>query len=137
MNNIIYMKLLFNKCDILELYSDNEWTNYTNNKEVLFKGIRNSLYSYGAYDEDGLIGLVRVVGDGNTVIYIQDILVLRKYQNQGIGTILIKHIIEKYKDIRQIILSTDNTASQKAFYEKNGFKEYQDANLVAFILDKN
>jgi len=137
MNDIIYMKLLFNKCDILDLYLDNKWTNYTNNKEVLFEGIRNSLYSYGAYDDNGMIGLIRVVGDSKTIIYIQDILVLRKYQNQGIGTVLVKHIIEKYKDVRQIILSTDNTVSQKAFYEKNGFKEYKDANIVAFILNKN
>ena len=136
MSNIIYLELQFNKCDILDLYLDNEWTNYTNEKEDLFAGIRNSLYSYGAYDEDGLIGMIRVVGDGKTIIYIQDILVLKKYQGQGIGTTLINHIIEKYKDVRQMVLSTDKSVAQKAFYQKNGFEDYGSLNLVAFMLNK-
>ncbi len=136
MSNIKYKELLFNEESILALYLDNEWTNYTNNKGLLLEGIKNSLYSYGAYNNDLLIGLVRVVGDSNTIIYIQDILILKEYQNKGIGSILIKHIIYKYKSVRQIVLSTDNSLPQKAFYEKNGFQNYNDLNLVAFILKK-
>lgn len=136
MSNIKYIELIFNKTDILELYLDNNWTSYTEKQEKLFTGIKNSLYSYAAYDNNKLVGLIRVVGDGNTIIYIQDILLLRAYQNKGIGSKLITNIIEKYEDVRQIILSTDNTESQKVFYEKNGFKNYNDLNIVAYMLKK-
>ena len=136
MSEITYRELLFKEDDILNLYLDNNWTNYTDNKDMLFSGIKNSLYTLAAYDKEVLIGLVRVVGDGFTIIYIQDILVLKEYQNKGVGSKLIKYIIDKYKAVRQIVLTTDNTEIQKAFYEKNGFKEFKDLKLVAFMLDK-
>ena len=136
MNNITYQELLYNESDIIELYRDNEWTNYTENQGLLFAGIKKSLFSYGAYDGPTLVGLIRVVGDDNTIIYIQDILVLKRYQNKGIGSILLKEIIDRYKNVRQIVLTTDNSNNQKSFYEKNGFKEHKDMKLVAFILDK-
>ena len=136
MSEIKYQELLYNEIDIIKLYQDNDWTNYTDNPEVLFVGIKKSLYSYAAYDGETLVGLVRVVGDANTIVYIQDILVLREYQSKGIGSVLIKEIIDKYSNVRQIVLTTDNTTYQKAFDEKNGFKEHKDLKLVAFILDK-
>ncbi len=136
MNDIVYKDLHFNKSAILKLYNDNEWTLYTENPTKLFDGILNSLYCYGAYDKKRLIGLVRVIGDSNTIIYIQDILILKSYQNKGIGTKLLSDIINKYKGVRQLILTTDNSEMQKKFYKKNGFVEFVDANLVGFRLKK-
>ncbi len=136
MTDIIYKELHFNKSAILNLYINNEWTLYTDSPEKLFDGILNSLYCYGAYDRKELVGLVRVVGDGNTIIYIQDILILKKYQNKGIGTKLLSDIISKYKGVRQLILTTDNSIMQKKFYEKNGFVDFIGANLVGFKLKK-
>ena len=136
MNNIIYKDLLFDKPAILDLYIDNGWTMYTKNADSLFKGILNSLYTYAVYDNDKLIGLIRVVGDYYTIIYIQDILVMEEYHHQGIGTKLIQYVINKHKDVRQICLMTSKSEKQKAFYEKNGFSEFSNSNLVGFKLDK-
>ena len=136
MNEIVYRELDFSKSAILNLYSDNEWTLYTDNPIKLFDGIQNSLYCYAAYDNKKLVGLIRVVGDDNTIIYIQDILILKEYQNKKIGTKLISHIISKYQDVRQIILTTDNSVMQKKFYEKNNFQNFTDANLIGFKLKK-
>ena len=52
MNNIIYKELVYNKENILNLYLDNEWTNYTNQSDLLFEGIKNSLYSLAAYNQN-------------------------------------------------------------------------------------
>lgn len=136
MNNIIYKDLFFDKPAILNLYIDNGWTMYTKNSDSLFKGILNSLYTYAAYDNDKLIGLIRVVGDYYTIIYIQDILVLEEYHHKGIGTTLMQYVINKHKDVRQICLMTGKSDKQKAFYEKNGFKEYTDLEVVGFLLNK-
>lgn len=49
----------------------------------------NSFLAIGAYDHSQLVGLIRVVGDGLTFIYVQDLLVNSAYQRRGIGTKLI------------------------------------------------
>ncbi len=136
MSDIIYKELQFDEKEIINLYQDNNWTMYTKNQNNLFKGIKNSLYNYAAYDEKKLVGLIRVVGDNNTIIYIQDILVLEAYHQKGIGTKLIQYVINKHKNVRQICLMTGKSDKQKMFYEKNGFKEYGDLEVVGFLLDK-
>ena len=136
MNNIDYKDLVFNEDAIINLYNNNGWSNYTENKESLFKGIKNSLYVCAAYDTGTLVGLIRAVGDGNTIIYIQDILVMDFYKRKGIGTILINKVLNKYKDVRQICLTTDLTEYQKKFYESCGFKEYIDKKITGFIYNK-
>lgn len=136
MSNIHYQYLIFDEDAILNLYLDNEWTMYTKNPASLFNGIKNSLYNYAAYENNKLVGLIRVVGDNNTIIYIQDILVLKDYQQLGIGTTLIQYVINKHKNVRQICLMTGKSEKQKVFYEKNGFKEYSELEVVGFLLDK-
>ena len=36
----------------------------------------NLLFAIGAYDHNQLVGLIRVVGDGLTFIYVQELLVI-------------------------------------------------------------
>lgn len=136
MNNIEYKDLDFNRNQILNLYNDNEWTNYTMDESSLFQGISNSLYTKAAYDKDLLVALIRVVGDGNTIIYIQDLLVLKNYQRQGIGKKLLSIVINKYENVRQICLTTDLSENQKKFYISCGFKDYYSKNIIGFIYDK-
>ena len=64
--------------------------------------------------------MIRTVGDGQTIIYIQDILVLPDYQRRGIGTALARAVLERFREVRQIVLSTDNTPQTNAFYESPG-----------------
>lgn len=77
-------------------------------------------------------GLVRVVGDGLTIIYIQDILVLKSHQNQGIATHLMTRVLDKFKAVRQKVLLTDEAPDVRHFYEKNGFQSCDSGELVAF-----
>jgi ribosomal protein S18 acetylase RimI-like enzyme len=83
-----------------------------------------------------LVGLIRVVGDKATIIYIQDILVMKTYQRKGIGTNLIKYILNKYANVRQIVLLTDNQEKNKLFYQSLGFVETQIQNCQAYIYGK-
>lgn len=59
------------------LYDDVKWTSYTSDMPRLMEAMKSSLKVIAAWDNEKLVGLVRVVGDGKTIIYIQDILVLR------------------------------------------------------------
>lgn len=80
-----------------------------------------------------MVGLARVVGDGYTIIYIQDILILKDYQKRGIGSKILKLILKKYESVRQIILLTDDTEKTVNYYKKNGLVKASDSNAVAFM----
>ncbi|HKL76213.1 MAG TPA: GNAT family N-acetyltransferase, partial [Halanaerobiales bacterium] len=134
MSEIIYKyNSSFAKNDILSLYDSVGWSEYTKNIEKLLKALNNSLYILTAWDKNKLVGLIRVVGDGETIIYIQDILVLREYQRQGIGSKLLKSVLDKYNKIRQKVLLTDDTEKTRLFYETNGFESANKLNLVSYV----
>ena len=119
--------------DILNLYIDADWKNYINNIDMLTNAYNNSLYILGAYDNNKLVGIIRVVGDGYSIIYIQDIIVLNKYQRKGIGTKLIQNVLEKYKNVYQKVLLTDNQPKTVNFYKSLGFYKSLDLNCTSFI----
>ena len=117
---------------LINLYQSVGWTAYTEKPELLQQAVHNSLYVLGAFDHDQLIGLIRVVGDGLTIIYIQDLLVLPAYQNKGIGSTLINKVRKEFRHVRQQVLLTMEEPETRAFYEKNGFSSCDQGELVAF-----
>ncbi|MFO3717800.1 GNAT family N-acetyltransferase [Anaerococcus sp. ENR1011] len=134
MKNIVYKSDLIPAIDkVLYLYNDVGWTSYTKDKEVLEKAIKNSLKVWTVWDGDELIGLARVVGDGVSIVYIQDILILASYQGLGIGSRLLEIILDEYKLVRQILLLTDNSSKNIEFYKNNGLRNVSDYNCLAFM----
>ena len=72
------------------------------------------------------------MGDGLTILYVQDILVLNAYQNQGIATHLMGKMYEKFKNIRQKVLLTEEAPDVRRFYEKNGLQSGDQGTVVVF-----
>ena len=124
---------VFNADEIYRLYSEVGWTAYTENMQVLEQGYKNSLLVLAAYENDDLIGIIRVVGDGSTVVFVQDILVFPGRQRQGVGTALLKAVLDRYPDVRQIQLTTDNTPQTIAFYKSMGFTELSEIGCCGFM----
>ena len=119
--------------EILRLYSAVGWSAYTDDPEALRKGFEQSLLVLAAYEDDELTGIIRVVGDGATIVFVQDILVFPEYQRKGIGTALLKEILDRYGHVRQIELATDSTPKTIAFYESIGFKKMSDMGCEGFM----
>ena len=119
--------------EIKNLYQNVGWTNYLERINILEEAYANSLCVLGAYDSDRLVGIIRAVGDGQTIVFVQDIIVLPEYQRKGIGTKLLKAVMDKYHDVYQMELLTDNTVKTKAFYRSVGFTASDDVGCVAFI----
>lgn len=119
--------------DLEKLYNDNGWILYTKDMNTLVKAVSQSLYVLSIWKNNELIGLIRLVGDGFTIIYILDILVLKDYQGQGIGTELMNRTMAKYKKVRQKILLTGNDPRQHNFYKKAGFNPVEDYQCTAFM----
>lgn len=118
--------------DLKDLYNSVQRFAYTRDLNGLEQAIRQSLCVITAWDDQKLVGLVRVVGDGLTIIYIQDLLVQPNYQNQKIGTTLMTTVLNRYKQVRQRVLLTDDAPDVRKFYEKNGFISVDQGNIVAF-----
>ena len=99
---------------------------------MLRNAYAHSLKVYGAYEEDELVGIIRVVGDGYSVIFIQDLLVLPKYQRKGIGSALIHQILDEYNQVYQKHLFTDDTEKTVQFYKSLGFYSNVEMGCLAF-----
>lgn len=119
--------------EVLRLYDAVGWSAYTKAPEKLMRGLRRCLRVVTARADGRLVGLARVVGDGETIVYLQDILVLPALQGTGIGRRLFEAAFSPYADVRQHVLITDQEARQQAFYEAMGFTEIGEAHGRAFV----
>lgn len=109
--------------EIMNLYTSVGWTAYTDHPDTLKKGFENSMLTLAAYEDEQLLGIIRTVGDGQTIVFIQDLLVFPEYHRKGIGSALIRAVLDRYSHVRQIKLTTDNTPETVGFYTSMGFRE--------------
>lgn len=108
--------------DVLHLYQAVGWTNYTHQPQMLEQALSHSLVIYLALDGDAVVGLIRLVGDGFSSVFVQDLIVLPSYQRQGIGSLLMKEALKDYKDAYQVQLVTEETEKNVRFYRSMGFE---------------
>ncbi|HKL47347.1 MAG TPA: GNAT family N-acetyltransferase [Candidatus Izemoplasmatales bacterium] len=118
------------------LYEKAGWTTYTKNIKKLLSGIQNSSFVCSAWVNNQMVGLIRVLSDDYTICYIQDLLVMDTHQKQGIGKTLVEIAIKKYANVRQIILTTDETGPCE-FYEKIGFKPVKNYGCNTYMIIQN
>lgn len=120
--------------DVLHLYQAVGWTNYTNQPQMLEQALSHSLATYLARDGEEIVGLVRLVGDGFSSVFVQDLIVLPSYQRQGIGSNLMKQALADYKDAYQIQLATEQTEKNLGFYRSLGFETLSSFQCTGMIL---
>ena len=133
--DIVYKDFnILSEDQVINLYEDLGWTNYTKNIKKLLFGIQNSSFVYSAWDGKTLVGLVRVISDDYTICYIQDLLVMKAYQRKGIGRHLINKVIASYGHVRQMLVTTDlHNQVAKAFYEHLGFKMNETYDCITLL----
>lgn len=91
----------------------------------LHKALMHSSTVLTAWDEDRLVGLIRVLDDSEMVAYMHYVLVHPDYQGCGIARKMMEMIKEKYKDYLYIEVMPEESKNAK-FYEKFGFEIMQD-----------
>ena len=114
--------------ELVSLYEAVGWSAYTDDAERLARAVRGSHLVLCARDRQTgrLAGLVRTVSDGETIVYVQDILVAPDHRRQGIGGALLDAVLERYAEVRQLVLITDDEPGQRAFFESRGLTEAHD-----------
>ena len=121
--------------ELTDLYNSVGWTADTRDPNRLHAAVARSLRVVTARWDGRLVGLARVVGDGLTIVYVQDILVRPRFRRRGIGRELITRVLDGFEDVRQKVLLADDDPAQLAFYSEVGFIRTPDPNypLSAFI----
>jgi len=87
----------------------------------------NSTLVISTWDNDKLIGFVRVLSDKMFRSIIYDLAVDPKYQNCGIGKELIKKCVEHFPNSEWLVQTKDYIMG---FYEKIGFKKIENTDNV-------
>ena len=88
--------------------------------EKVRRCIKNSL-CFGLYEEDGKqVGFARVVTDYAVFAWIMDVFILESHRGQGLGKMLMKHIMEypALQDLRRWGLGTEDA---HGLYKQFGF----------------
>ena len=123
----------YNEFEILPLYKAVGWSNYYEHPEMVAKAYAGSLCVLAAYEDEKPVGVIRAVGDGHSILFIQDILVYPEFQRRGIGTALMKALLDQYAHVYQIELATDNTEKTISFYKSLGFHPLQEIGCCGFM----
>ena len=123
---------------VLDLYAAVGWTAYTKAPEVLQRALVGSstvVIETADTEAPGIervLGLARVISDGATICYLQDVLVHPSARRTGLGSRLVTSALAPYAAVRQKMLLTDDEVGQKAFYEALGYSSIEGTTLRAF-----
>lgn len=119
------------------LYDSVGWTAYTKDISGLQTGLAQSSLVISAWEDEKLVGLIRALTDGQTIAYIQDILVRPDYHKQGVGSQLMLLMLAKLEGMRQIVLMTDageENALLHDWFRSLGFKSYEELGTAGFAI---
>lgn len=122
--------------EVVSLYASVGWTAYTDHPGTLAAAVAGSTHVVTARSDGRLVGLARVVSDGASICYLQDVLVHPDLRRSGVGRRLVQAVLAPYEHVRQKVLLTDDEPGQRAFYESLGYREtrdHGDGSLRAFV----
>ncbi len=114
----------FTKEQVQQLFLSVHWVS-GNYPERLYKALMNSSTVLTVWDDEKLIGLIRVLDDTEMLAQIHYVLVHPDYQGQGIAGKMLAYIKEKYKDFLYIEVMPEDKKNVP-FYQKHGFSVMKD-----------
>lgn len=103
---------------VLALYRANEWSS-AEKPDALMNHIHESHSVVTAWEQGELVGLGNVMSDGQLVAYYSHLLVMPERHGQGVGTLIAKRLMDRYRDFHQQVLLADGRSTE--FYRRLGF----------------
>lgn len=115
---------IFKEKQVQDLFLSINWVS-GNYPKRLYKALMHSSTVITAWNQERLVGLVRVLDDSEMLAYIHYVLVHPDYQGQGIAGKMIEMVKEKYKDYLYIEVMPEESKNV-SFYQRFGFKIMED-----------
>lgn len=103
------------------LRSFSDWKIFSD--DVFHKAAQCSLFGVCIYDNNKIVGMGRIVGDGIICFYIQDVIIDVDYRNRHVGTLIMKHLLKyilSHAEPDATIALFSHIGTEK-FYEHFGF----------------
>lgn len=110
---------IFTQEQVQQLFLSVNWVS-GNYPKRLYKALMNSSTVLTVWDDDFLVGLLRVLDDTEMLAQIHYVLVHPDYQGRGIASKMLEYIKEKYKNFMYLEVMPEDK-NNAAFYRKNGF----------------
>jgi len=110
--------------DIVELYKAGGWWKNSYDSSGIEPLIKGSFAFAVAVDKKSkkAIGMGRIISDGVSDAYFQDIVILPEYRNQGIGKKIVETLIERCLSAGILWIGLIAEPDQDDFYTPIGFK---------------
>ena len=109
----------FTKEQVQKLFLSVHWIS-GNYPDRLYKALMNSSTVLTVWDDEKLVGLMRVLDDTEMLAQIHYVLVHPDYQGKGIAGKMLAYIKEKYKNFMYIEAMPEDK-NNVSFYTKHGF----------------
>ncbi|MCH4249080.1 MAG: GNAT family N-acetyltransferase [Acinetobacter populi] len=105
--------------NVIHTFLKNSYWSKNIPRVVVEQAIKNS-FCIAAFIDEQQIGFARLITDYSTFAYLADVFILEMYQQQGIGSALIQHLIKEAEsmNLRRILLATRDAHD---LYAKYGF----------------
>ncbi|MDH6374226.1 ribosomal protein S18 acetylase RimI-like enzyme [Paenibacillus sp. PastF-3] len=96
------------------------------NTEMTAASLAHSVYGMVVVQDDKVIGMGRIVGDGHMYFYIQDVAVLPQFQGQGIGNVIIEQLLRYIRShsFTGAFVGLFASHANNTFYERYGFQNH-------------
>ena len=111
--------------DMLEriagFYLSAKWIEPGEDSSFLLPALRGSFLAAGAFDGEMIVGSARVLSDGCSDAYIQDVVVDPAYRGQGIGRGLIALLVDNLKKYGIDWIGLVGEPGTEEFYRKLGW----------------
>ena len=123
--------------DIIKLYkSGNWWKNSYDSSSI--KYLIKGSFKFAVIIEKKknlTIGMGRILSDGVSDAYIQDLVILNEYRNKGLGAKLVKFLVDYCvsKGINWIGLISE--PGQHGFYSSIGFRKMEGYTPMKYYID--
>jgi len=121
---------------IKELFAEGGWWNDENDKiEFFVQSLIKNTFLFAVAKYDGrIVGMGRVLSEGISDAYIQDVVVLKDFRKQGIGGGIIRLLLKELLDRKISWIGLISVPGAENFYKEIGFEVMQD--YTPFIYKK-
>ena len=89
------------------------------------RALANTLYAVSVEIDGGIVGMGRLVGDGAVVVYLQEVFVHPSYQGQGVGSAVVRALLDYIKRTKprqgSVMVGLLAAKGRESFYHRFGF----------------
>ncbi|MFO8051614.1 MAG: GNAT family N-acetyltransferase [Thermoplasmatota archaeon] len=112
--------------DIISLYKAGNWWKEDYDRSGIPPLIEGSFDFIVAYDEreEEAVGMGRLISDGVSDGYIQDVVVLPDRRGEGIGSSIVRELVGQGKKRGLVWVGLIAEKGSSSFYERLGFKKF-------------